>query len=1045
MHDPTVIALRLKTFGSPCLETQTASGWEPALRGGKPLALLIYLATLDGRAESRARLADLLWGDEAPERSRGSLRQAVYALRQALGDAVITSSRETVAVVLDQLPSDRAAFLAASRQGDFDAMLAAYGGAFCDGLPLGGALEFERWMQAEQRRLERLLLDLAAVVIPARIAAGEGEAAVAAARALDRLFPDRSEVVVLLFDALVATGGRLEAIERLSAHGARLAAQEMSLPPSLAERIARARRAVTEGPALPAGPAMALATVGQQLVGREPLLGELQRMAEGARAGAGQCLLLTGPAGVGKTRVLDELEARLRLRGARVVRVSVQPTMREVRFAALVDLVRALCALPGALGIAEESAAKLVRVVPELRARFPGVAKAAASADETERRRHLQDALSDLIAAVSEERLVVMMVDNLHYADDQSLQVLACMRPVPGSRLLQIWTSRRATDAALASHAATIEVLPFGADDIRAMLSAVATLPELPWAESLVAALEARSRGVPQLVLAMVRSLGAARLLRIEGGTWTSDRPDDLLAMVRETAGASALVSGLNPVAHLSLELLAVWGRPMAEHDFVGTMQARGNAPTEEVLRQALGELEGLGLVQSRDLTWALAHDTVADALRRHPSSVAADAPIELLFRYWRHPERLSIRVLEQLALLVGRQESSAMAVRLGRAALAAPQVRQTGLRGIALARRIARMCGRPEWEGRILRGLGFWGRRSERGRVTITVLACLMLLGAAWLLERLQPRIVVTTTPMAEPFGRFDAVSFAVQPRVSVVDGFGRIWTRPMSIALRSDVGKVYGDSERRTTNGVVQFERLAMDIPPQDEVPRQVHLNASGPWYVRPTKVPIIALFTGRVEDSFRVISADINGISLGDSMVVEVAPGDSLRVDLAFEYTTMQATANYLVGAAPMWERREQASVRLAGLPRPVRNGWRHVSFMVWAPDRPGDHYIAILFLAEDTVEHMFSGTNWTYGAPRWYDGNDIQDQPPEFFEALRWQGEAGVARILGKALETRLSDLRIGDSIAVPRPSPAEEPPARRLKGRAILVRVRASGT
>lgn len=115
------------------------------------------------------------------------------------------------------------------------------------------------------------------------------------------------------------------------------------------------------------------------------------------------------------------------------------------------------------------------------------------------------------------------------------------------------------------------------------------------------------------------------------------------------------------------------------------------------------------------------------------------------------------------------------------------------------------------------------------------------------------------------------------------------------------------------------------------------------------------------------------------------------------------------------------------------------------MVWAPDRPGDHYIAILFLAEDTVEHMFSGTNWTYGAPRWYDGNDIQDQPPEFFEALRWQGEAGVARILGKALETRLSDLRIGDSIAVPRPSPAEEPSARRLKGRAILVRVRASGT
>jgi len=73
-----------------------------------------------------------------------------------------------------------------------------------------------------------------------------------------------------------------------------------------------------------------------EVIGRDALLHDLTREADAARDGSPRRLLLVGPAGVGKTRVLDELEARLRLRGARVVRVSVQPAMQDVRFAALV-------------------------------------------------------------------------------------------------------------------------------------------------------------------------------------------------------------------------------------------------------------------------------------------------------------------------------------------------------------------------------------------------------------------------------------------------------------------------------------------------------------------------------------------------------------------------------------------------------------------------------------------------------------------------------------------------------------------------------------
>ncbi|WKW11499.1 AAA family ATPase [Pseudogemmatithrix spongiicola] len=1035
------LPVHLKSFGAPQLERLEDGVAHAVLRGGKPLALLIYLSTLDGRPDTREHLADLLWGDESPDRSRASLRQAVYALKQALGDEILRSDREFLSVDIERLPSDRHAFLAASRRSDFDAMLAAYGGAFCDGLPIGGAVEFERWMRAERLRLERLLLDQAAGVIPARLAAGESEAALHVARELDRLFPDRSEVVVQLFDALVSTGNRMEAIERLSAHGARLASQEMSLPPPLAERIARARRAAADPAHVPAGPAMALATVGQQLVGREPLLGELSRMAEKSRAGAVQRVLLYGPAGVGKTRVLDELEARLRLRGARVVRVSVQPAMQDVRFAALVDLVRALCALPGALGITELSATQLIGIVPELRERFPGATIARAVRSDADRRRALQDALADLLASVSEERLVVVMVDNLHHADEESLLVIGGTRPIATSRLLQLWTSRNSTDTAVGTDLSVIEVLPFGVDDIRALLSAVATLPEIPWADDLVVALERRSRGVPQLVLAMVRSLGAARLLHVERGAWTSDRPDALLAMANETAGTTALVAGLDPLARLSLEVLATWGRPLEERDFIGTMQSRTAPPTEDALRQALRHLEGLGLAQSRDLTWALAHDTIADELRSVPAPVAAESPAELLFRYWRSAERLTVAVLGQLALIAGRDESSAMAVRLGRAALEAPKVRESGLRGRALGRRLARMCGRPEWEGRILRGFGFWGRQSERARVLATVGGMLLLGAVSWLALRLQPRVVVLTPPMAES-GIKIAMPLEVQPRVRVEDGFGRPWRTPLAVAVRTDAGRLFGDTIRTTRDGTAQFERLALqlDAVEASEPARQVHLLVTGPWFVRAARAPMTGVFTGTVGDDFRITKLEVNRVPVGDSLIVDVAAGDSLLVDLTFQYTTVRATANYLVGAAATWEPREDASIRLAGLPRPVHEAWRHVTFSLRAPSAPGNHYVVVLFGLDDTVEHMFASTNWMFGAPRWNDGDDIQDQPPQFYEELRLLGRAKVGHTMRGRLRTRQADVRVGDSVNVT-VSPSREEGWEWAIGRAIHVRVR----
>ena len=66
----------------------TRDGQPIDLRSKKAQALLIYLA-LTGKPHSREHLATLLWGDRYDDQARRSLRQALHALRKAVGPDVV--------------------------------------------------------------------------------------------------------------------------------------------------------------------------------------------------------------------------------------------------------------------------------------------------------------------------------------------------------------------------------------------------------------------------------------------------------------------------------------------------------------------------------------------------------------------------------------------------------------------------------------------------------------------------------------------------------------------------------------------------------------------------------------------------------------------------------------------------------------------------------------------------------------------------------------------------------------------------------------------
>ena len=144
--------IRVALFGVPQV---LRAGLEVALPVRKTLALMVYLS-LEGRS-SRARLAELFWGDLDEAAARRNLRRALHRLRAAgLKDALLADDDSVGLVGVD---NDLDAFQRAVNAEQLASALALRSGSFCDGLALDGADSFEQWLRG---RRERFLRDCAA-------------------------------------------------------------------------------------------------------------------------------------------------------------------------------------------------------------------------------------------------------------------------------------------------------------------------------------------------------------------------------------------------------------------------------------------------------------------------------------------------------------------------------------------------------------------------------------------------------------------------------------------------------------------------------------------------------------------------------------------------------------------------------------------------------------------------------------------------------------------------------------------------------------------
>jgi DNA-binding CsgD family transcriptional regulator/tetratricopeptide (TPR) repeat protein len=149
-------------------------------------------------------------------------------------------------------------------------------------------------------------------------------------------------------------------------------------------------------------------------VGREAELAALEAGLDRAEASEGTAFLLAGESGIGKSRLLGELSARARARGAIVLTGEcVEMAGGELPYAALVGALRSLVRERG-----REAAAELAADRPELGRLMPELGPADAATTEAEgAQARLFEQLLGALSELAAEAPVLLAIEDLHWAD----------------------------------------------------------------------------------------------------------------------------------------------------------------------------------------------------------------------------------------------------------------------------------------------------------------------------------------------------------------------------------------------------------------------------------------------------------------------------------------------------------------------------------------------------------------------------------------------------------------------------------------------------
>jgi DNA-binding SARP family transcriptional activator/tetratricopeptide (TPR) repeat protein len=433
-----VAHFRLLTLGAPLL--LTAAGEVVPCRTRKHLALLIRLALEPGRKLGREYLVDLLWGDVPLARGRHSLSQATTVLRAMLGASSILTERSALGLAHGVVDVD---VLGLEPNGDD------IRGRFLEGLDLQGARGFAEWRDGRELRVRLWIRDYLVRQMEVGRRVGDYAMVERYALILDRLDSHSEDAARGLMEARAWVGDRSGALRVYCRIAKHLAEEVGSKPGAQLNRIAELLREGREAAPRPkrdgVPPREERRYEAETIIGRQQEFTILHDAWAEIRHRGARVIVVRGDAGIGKTTLANAFASSCQLEGGVIARAQAYDAERELPYAVLAELMRQLT-LQRLIGGAEpEALAELSRLVPEICTVFPGVQPPVAWAPEIIPLR-LADAFLKAVAAAADRHPVLLVVDDIHAADNASVAILHMLtRKLAGLRLVLLLNARTGT------------------------------------------------------------------------------------------------------------------------------------------------------------------------------------------------------------------------------------------------------------------------------------------------------------------------------------------------------------------------------------------------------------------------------------------------------------------------------------------------------------------------------------------------------------------------------------------------------------------------
>ncbi len=604
-------------------------------------SLLAYLVLHHNAPQSRSHLAFLLWPDSTETQAHTNLRNLIHKLRQVLpnADSYLRSDRQELQWgldapwTLDVLDFERALAQAdeAKRAGNKTEMRRAL--ARAAELYQGDLLPncYDEWVMPERDRLRQAFLKTLDQLIELLEQERDYEGAINAAQRLLRHDPLHEATYRNLMRLYAVMGDRIAALRTYHTCTTVLE-RELGVEPSRVTRDAYERLMQTEEP--PAEQKITHTTLfaAVPLVGRQHEWAQLQNTWRNAVTGQPHLLVLSGEAGIGKTRLAEELLTWVGRQGIATATAHCYAVGGGLAYAPIAAWLRSDVLRAGLSTLSEIWLSEVARLLPDLLEEHPHLPHPG-PLTESWQRQHLFEALARAI--LSGNRSLLLLLDDMQWCDRETMEWLHyLLRFDEQAPMLLIGTVR--TEETEIEHPLEILLkslrrdglvteIALGSLDAAQTAYLAAHLAGHDLDPATVSGLYQETEGNPLFVVETVRARAMEQGVAVQQPAESRTAPYGSMLPPTVQAVITARLAQLSPVAREVGSVASVIGRA-----FTFDVLAKASGSDEDALVRGLDELWQRRIVREQGQN---AYDFSHDKLREGAYNALSGARRRMLHR----------------------------------------------------------------------------------------------------------------------------------------------------------------------------------------------------------------------------------------------------------------------------------------------------------------------------------------------------------------------------------------------------------------------------